>query len=158
MSAAAPIEPRSLAELQALCGRELGPTAWKDVDQGRIDAFAEVTEDHQWIHVDPARAAAAPLGSTIGHGLLTLSLGPAFMEELISFAGFEHALNYGYGKVRFPAPVPVRSRLRMRLSLGAVEEVAGGAQLTAVQVFEREDGEKPVCVAEALVRLVTTAG
>jgi acyl dehydratase len=146
--------PASIDDLRALIGQPLGPTAWKPVDQGRIDAFAEVTEDRQWIHVDPARAAASPLGSTIGHGLLTLSLGPTFSGELVSFEAFAHSLNYGYGKVRFPAPVPVGSRLRMRLEIVSVEERDGSAQVTAIQTFEREGGEKPVCVAEAVSRVV----
>ncbi len=153
----APLEPASIAELRALLGRELGPTAWRDVDQARVDAFAAVTEDRQWIHVDQARAAASPLGSPIAHGLLTLSLAPAFVEELISFGGFAHALNYGYGKVRFPAPVPVGSRLRLRLTLAAVEDTGDGAQLTLAQRLECDGIEKPVCVAEALARVVERA-
>lgn len=146
--------PGSIDELRALIGERLGPTEWKLVDQARIDAFAEVTEDRQWIHVDPARAAAGPLGSTIGHGLLTLSLGPVLSGELLSFDAFAHALNYGYGKVRFPAPVPSGSRLRMQLEVLSVEEQPGGVQVAMLQSFEREGGEKPVCVAEALTRLV----
>jgi acyl dehydratase len=150
----APARPASAAELRNLIGKRLGPTGWKEIGQERIGAFAEVTEDRQWIHVDPARAAAGPLGGTIAHGLLTLSLGPAMTEELISFDAFTHALNYGYGKVRFPAPVPVGPRLRMLLEVGDVEERSGGVQLAAIQTFERAGGEKPVCVAETLVRLV----
>lgn len=144
----------SIAALERLVGKELGPSEWKSLEQDRIDTFAEVTEDRQWIHVDPERAAAGPFGTTIGHGLLTLSLGPAMMEELIVFDGFAHVLNYGYGKVRFTAPAPVGSRLRLRLGIASIDPVAGGAQLTVTQTFEREGGEKPVCVAEALARLV----
>lgn len=146
--------PADVSELEALVGTELGPTQWKEVDQRRIDRFAEATEDRQWIHLDPVRAAAGPFSGTIGHGLLTLSLGPVFMEELISFEAFAHTLNYGYGRVRFPAPVPVDSRLRMWLTLDSVARVDGGAQLTATQTFERRGGVKPVCVAEALARFV----
>ena len=135
-------------------GDTYGPSEWLEVTQERIDRFAEATEDRQWIHVDPERAAAGPFGTTIGHGLLTLSLGPVFMEELVSFEGFAHALNYGYGRVRFPAPTPVDSRVRMRLTIDAVEPVAGGAQMTATQTFEREGESKPICVAEALARFV----
>jgi acyl dehydratase len=146
--------PSTAAELRALQGTELGPTAWHDVPQERIDAFAAATGDHQWIHVDPERAAASPLGSTIAHGLLTLSLGPAFMEELIAFDGFAHSLNYGYGKVRFPAPVPVGSRVRMRATISDVADVDGGVQITTTQVFEVEGASTPECVAESLGRFV----
>ena len=132
----------------------MGPTAWKEVDQQRIDAFAAVTDDHQWIHTDPERTGASPFGSTIAHGFLTLSLGPAFMEELIRFDGFVHSLNYGLQKVRFPAPLPVESRICMNLELLAVEAVGEGAQLTARRTFERDGSDKPVCAAESLARLV----
>jgi acyl dehydratase len=149
--------PASVTELKELVGRELGPTEWLDVGQDKIDAFAEVTGDHQWIHVDPERAAESPMGSTIAHGLLTLSLGPAFMEALMSFEGFAHALNYGYEKVRFPAPVPVGSRLRMRAVVADVAEVPGGAQVTMTQTIEREGGDKPVLVAQAVARFYERA-
>ena len=146
--------PTSTADLQALIGTELGPTGWWEVTQERIDAFADLTGDHQWIHVDPARAAASPLGSTIAHGLLTLSLGPMLVEELIAFDGFAHSLNYGYAKVRFPSPLPVGSRVRMRATIVAVDPVANGAQVTVTQVFERDGSSKPVCVAESIGRFV----
>jgi acyl dehydratase len=149
--------PASVADLKELVGRELGPTEWVEVGQDKIDAFAAVTGDHQWIHVDPERAAESPLGSTIAHGLLTLSLGPAFMEALMSFGGFAHALNYGYEKVRFPAPVPVGSRLRMRAVVADVSEVTGGAQVTMTQTIEREGGDKPVLVAQAVARFYERA-
>lgn len=149
-----PHRPTSVAELRELEGRELGPTAWYDISQARIDAFADLTEDRQWIHVDPERAADSELGTTIGHGLFTLSLGPKFMEELMAFDGFEKSLNYGYGKVRFPSPLPVDSRIRMRATITAVDDVPGGAQVTTTQVFEREGQEKPVCVAESIGRFV----
>jgi acyl dehydratase len=144
--------PANVAELHGLEGTELGPTGWVEVTQDKIDAFADVTGDHQWIHVDPERAATSPMGSTIAHGLLTLSLAPAFMEELLDFGAFAHALNYGYEKVRFPAPVPVGARLRMRATLTTVEDVSGGAQATITQTLEVEGGEKPVCVAQAVAR------
>jgi acyl dehydratase len=149
--------PTTIADLRALEGTELGPTAWLEVGQDRIDAFADVTGDHQWIHVDPERAAASPMGSTIAHGLLTLSLAPAFMEELMAFDGFAHALNYGYEKVRFPAPVPVGSRLRMRATITDVSEVPGGAQVTTTQTVEREGGDKPVLVAQSVARFYERA-
>jgi acyl dehydratase len=121
-----PVRPTTVAELRALEGTELGPTAWHEITQERVDAFAKATEDFQWIHVDPVRAADSPLGGTIAHGLFTLSLGPKFMEELLAFDGFAHSLNYGYDKVRFPAPVPVGSRVRMRATITAVADVPGG--------------------------------
>lgn len=144
--------PATVADLQALAGIELGPTEWVEISQDKIDAFADVTGDHQWIHVDPERAKETPLGSTIAHGLLTLSLAPGLMEQLMAYDGFAHALNYGYEKVRFPAPVPVGSRLRMRVTIADVAEVPGGAQVTVTQTLEVEGGAKPVCVAQLVVR------
>jgi acyl dehydratase len=151
------VRPASVADLRALEGTELGPTGWVEVTQETIDAFAAVTGDHQWIHVDPERAASSPLGTTIAHGLLTLSLAPAFMEELMSFEGFAHALNYGYEKVRFPAPVPVGSKVRMRALIAAVADVPGGAQVTTTQTLEVEGGDKPVCVAQSVGRFFERA-
>jgi acyl dehydratase len=134
-------------------GRELGVTDWREITQAEVDAFAEATGDHQWIHVDPERAAASPLGGTIAHGLLTLSLAPAMTASLLSFEGFAFALNYGYDRVRFPAPLRVGARLRMRATLASVTDIPGGAQITIVQTFEVEGGTKPVCVAESLARV-----
>jgi acyl dehydratase len=134
-------------------GRELGVTDWREITQAEVDAFAEATGDHQWIHVDPERAAASPLGGTIAHGLLTLSLAPAMTASLLSFEGFAFALNYGYDRVRFPAPLRVGARLRMRATLASVQDIPGGAQITIVQTFEVEGGTKPVCVAESLARV-----
>jgi acyl dehydratase len=152
-----PARPATVAELRALQGTELGPTAWYAITQERVDVFAEATEDYQWIHVDPARAADSPLGSTIAHGLFTLALGPKLMEELMAFDGFAHSLNYGYDRVRFPAPVPVGSRLRMRATITDVVDIEGGAQVTTVQTFEIEGGEKPVCVAVGVGRFLERA-
>jgi acyl dehydratase len=134
-------------------GREVGVTEWRDVTQDDVNAFADVTGDHQWIHVDPERAAQSPLGGTIAHGLYTLSIAPAMTESLLSFEGFAFALNYGYNRVRFPAPLPVGTRVRMRATLAAVEDIPGGAQITIVQTFEAEGADKPVCVAESLARV-----
>jgi acyl dehydratase len=140
-------------ELKTKVGEELGVSEWHKVTQVDIDAFAEATGDHQWIHVDPERAAQTPFGSTIAHGLYTLSLGAVLTEEAFSLEGIAFGLNYGYDRVRFPSPLPVDSRVRMRATLTSVDEVPGGIQMKVTQTFEREGGEKPVCVAEQLVRL-----
>src|SRR6476661_4389364 len=140
-------------ELKSKIGEELGVSDWYEVTQERINAFAEATEDFQWIHVEPERARETPFGGTIAHGLFTLSLGPKFSYELFTLDGFTFGLHYGYGKVRFPAPVPVGSQVRMRATLTAVDDVPGGLQITITQTFEVEGGEKPVCVAESLSRV-----
>jgi len=140
-------------DLKARVGEELGASAWYEVTQARVDAFAAASGDHQWIHVDPERAKATTFGGTIAHGLLTLSLGPQLGAEIFTIENVAFALNYGYGRVRFPAPVPVGSRLRMRAALAAVDDVLSGVQLTVTQTFEVEGGAKPVCVAESLVRV-----
>jgi acyl dehydratase len=142
-------------DLKAKVGEELGVSDWHEVTQERIDAFAAATEDHQWIHVDPERAAETPFGGTIAHGLYTLSLGPKFSYAMYSLEGVAFGLNYGYDRVRFPAPLPVGSRVRMRAQLTSVDDVPGGVQLKVTQTFETEGGEKPVCVAEALARVYT---
>jgi acyl dehydratase len=147
------LRPTTVEELIALVGRELGPTKWRTLTQREIDTFADLTDDHQWIHVDPERAAAGPFGTTIGHGLLTLSLGPSCMEELMKFDGFAHSLNYGYNKVRFPHPRPVGSKVWMRATITDVTPTGGGsAQITATQYFEAEGIQKPICVAESIGR------
>jgi acyl dehydratase len=142
-------------ELRAKVGEELGVSEWHEVTQEAIDAFADATGDHQWIHVDPERAAQTPWGSTIAHGLYTLSIGPKFTFDMFTIEGFAFGLNYGYNKVRFPAPLPVNSRVRMRATLSSVDDVPGGVQLTITQTFEREGEQKPVCVAEAVSRMYT---
>ena len=139
-------------ELKAKVGEELGVSEWHEVTQEEIDAFADATGDHQWIHVDPERAAQSPFGSTIAHGLLTLGLGPRFTYDAYAVEGFAFGVNYGYDRVRFPAPVPVGSRVRMRAVLDSVDDVPGGVQFKVTQTFEIEGGEKPACVAEALAR------
>lgn len=149
-----PVTPENTAELESLVGKEIGPTAWHDVTQERVNAFADATGDQQWIHVDPERAKDSPLGTTIAHGLYSLSLGPVFSYSLLSFEAFTHSLNYGYDKVRFPAPLPVGSRLRMTSKIIAVDRVPGGVQVRAQQTFEREGSDKPVAVAESLARVV----
>jgi acyl dehydratase len=136
-----------------LAGTELGPTSWVEVTQERIDAFAGATEDPQWIHVDPARAATGPFGTTIAHGFLTLSLVVPMLYEVLPPTG-GMAVNYGVDRVRFPAPVPRGSRIRGRFRVDDVVDVTGGNQLRIVATVEREGGDKPVCVAELLVRIV----
>jgi len=140
-------------DIKARVGEELGVSGWHEVTQEAIDAFAEVTGDHQWIHVDPERAAQTPFGGTIAHGYYTLSLAPRFSYELYRVENVAFALNYGLNKVRFPAPLPVGSRVRMRATIASVEDIAGGIQMATALTFEREGGDKPVCVAETLVRV-----
>ena len=141
-----------LADLAPLVGQELGVTDWMTIDQARIQQFADATGDQQWIHTDPARAAAGPFKTTIAHGFLTLSLLPKFYGEAYKVADVKMGVNYGLNKVRFPAPVPVDSRLRARFKLQSFELIAGGAQLCVEVSVEREGSDKPVCVAESLTR------
>ncbi len=141
-----------LADLRERVGDIVGTSDWVTVDQRRIDLFAQATGDHQWIHVDPQRAAAGPFGTTIAHGFLTLSLIPEFAESAFAFADQRMGVNYGLNRVRFTAPVPVDSRLRARFRLIGYEDIAGGAQLTVEVTIEREGQPKPVCVAESLSR------
>jgi acyl dehydratase len=144
-----------LAELKQAEGEDLGTSDWHQVTQEAIDAFADVTGDHQWIHVDPERAKETPFGGTIAHGYYTLSLAPMFTEQVMSLEGFAFAVNYGLNKVRFPAPVPVGSRVRATVKLAALEEIPGGAQIMLELTFEVEGGEKPACVAQTLARVYT---
>jgi acyl dehydratase len=141
-----------LAQLQALVGQEIGLSDWIGVDQRRIDQFAEATGDHQWIHVDPVRAAAGPFKTTIAHGFLTLSLLPEMFASAFEVGDTRMGVNYGLNRVRFPSPVPVDSRLRGSFRLLAYEPLDGGAQLTIEVTMEREGSAKPVCVAESLTR------
>ena len=143
-----------LAELAAAEGAELGPTDWLLVDQARVDQFADATGDHQWIHVDPERAASGPYGGTIAHGLLTLSLLPHFMHDLYRVDGVAMAINYGFNKVRFITPVPTGSRLRAASKLTSVAEVGGGVQATLTTTIEVEGSAKPAAVVESIVRYV----
>jgi acyl dehydratase len=140
--------------LADLLGSELGPSAWIDITQERIDRFAAATDDPQWIHVDPARAAEGPFGTTIAHGFLTLALVVPMLYELLPATG-GMAINYGVDRVRFPAPVPCGSRIRGRLRVDDVSEVRDGTQLRIVTTVEREGADKPVCVAEVIVRIVS---
>ncbi|HWH94561.1 MAG TPA: MaoC family dehydratase [Baekduia sp.] len=142
-----------LEELRRKVGQELGVSEWIDVTQEAIDAFADATGDHQWIHVDPERAKDTPFGGTIAHGLYTLGLGPQLSYSLFEVQGVAFGLNYGYNKVRYPAPLPVGSKVRMRATLTAADEIPGGLQMTVTQTFEREGSDKPVCVAESVSRI-----
>jgi acyl dehydratase len=142
-----------LEELRQAEGETLGTSGWHRVTQDAVDAFADVTGDHQWIHTDPARAAETPFGGTIAHGYYTLSLAPRLSEQILSLQGFAFGVNYGLNKVRFPTPMPVGERLRMTAKLAGLEEIDGGAQITLELTFEREGGDKPVCVAESLARV-----
>jgi acyl dehydratase len=142
-----------MSELRDLIGKELEPSEWLEITQERIDAFADATDDHQWIHVDAARAAEGPFGTTIAHGFLTLSLcAPLLSKALAALVTSGMSINYGTNKVRFPAPVPVGSRIRARVTIASVEDVPGAEQMVAVTTIEREDGDKPVCVAELVIR------
>lgn len=133
-------------------GQSLGTSAWTLIDQARIDTFAAVTGDPQWIHTDPVRAAQGPFGATVAHGFLTLSLIPWFSEQTFEVRGSRMGVNYGLNKVRFPAPVPVNSRLRAHFTLRDCEAIEGGWQLVTEVVIEREGHSKPVCVAESVSR------
>ncbi len=141
-----------LSELQQLVGTELGRSRWFDIDQTMIDAFAHATGDHQWIHVDPQRAAAGPFGATVAHGFLTLSLLPLMGASAFEVLDTRMGVNYGLNRVRFPAPVPVGSRLCGTFKLLSYEPLEGGAQLTTEVTMEREGSPKPVCVAESVAR------
>lgn len=140
-------------ELKALAGRTFGPSEWFSIDQARIQLFADATNDQQWIHTDPERAAKeSPFKKPIAHGYLTLSLIPVFVFELIEVTGTRLAVNYGLDKLRFPAPVPVDSRIRGTVTIASVEDAGGALQMRASVTVEVEGGTKPACIAEVLYR------
>ncbi|MDR7275695.1 MaoC family dehydratase [Catenuloplanes atrovinosus] len=144
---------RGLGELAATTGLDLGHSDWIEVPQERIDTFADATGDHQWIHVDPARAAAGPFGGTIAHGYLTLALVIPLWTSLLSIEGAGMAVNYGLNRVRFPSPVPAGSKVRLHASVLHAREVAGGGvELTVAMTVQREGATKPAVVAEAVYR------
>ena len=147
------VTAKGLDELKALAGADLGHTGWLEITQDRIDAFADATDDHQWIHVDRDRAASGPFGTTIAHGFLTLSLVIRLFGELLEVGGVSMGINYGLNQVRFPAPVPAGSKIRLAAQLGAVED-AGVSAVQAVVDFtiEVEGGGKPACVAQGVYR------
>ncbi len=142
----------SAEELRAAAGREAGPTDWITVEQSRVDAFADATDDHQWIHVDPARAASGPFGTTIAHGYLTLSLVNFFLPDLVRVEGAKMGVNYGTNKVRFPAAVKVGARIRGRAQVLEATDVPGGVQIVVRVTIEIEGGDRPACVADTISR------
>jgi acyl dehydratase len=142
-------------ELRALVGQHLGYSDYHVVTQEMVNLFADATGDHQWIHVDPERAAAGPFGTTIAHGYLTLSLVPVLMGSVLRVEGTRMGINYGVNRVRFTSPVPVGSEVRAGATLASVEDVAGGVQITTDVVIEVKGAEKPACVAQVLSRLYT---
>jgi acyl dehydratase len=140
-------------ELRALVGQFLGYSDWIEIDQERVNRFAEATGDHQWIHVDPDRAAReSPFGGTIAHGYLTLSLGPALLPTVVQITGFDLGVNYGSNRVRFTSPVRVGSRLRLGVTLASVEDIPNGVQTCRQLQFETEGSDRPACVAEVVGR------
>ncbi|TQM78817.1 acyl dehydratase [Saccharothrix saharensis] len=141
------------AELLALAGQDLGHTAWREITQDRVDTFADATDDHQWIHVDPARAASGPFGGTIAHGYLTLALIIPLFGELLAIGGVRMSVNYGLDKVRFPSPVRVGDKIRLAGRVVSVDEVEGdGVQMALDFTVEIDGSDKPACVARAVYR------
>jgi acyl dehydratase len=152
----ASVEVQGVEGMQSLVGQEIGPSEWRTVNQADIDSFAELSGDHQWIHVDPERAKTeSPYGVTIAHGNLTLSLVDGFRAELISSTGFALGVNYGWNKIRFPAPVPVDSKVRARAEVVSVDEIGGGWwQVVTRFTLEVEGGEKPCFVGDSVTRVM----
>jgi acyl dehydratase len=153
--ASASVGSMKIADLEA--GTTFGPGDWLTIDQSRIDRFASATNDLQWIHTDPARAAEGPFGTTVAHGFLTLSLLSPLFDELVGFEDSALSINYGLERVRFPAPVPVGSRIRATFEVESLREIEGGIQAAFVSRVEREGSEKPVCVATMIFRFLRTA-
>lgn len=146
------VTANGLGELRALAGSELGVTDWLEVGQDRIDTFADATDDHQWIHTDPTKAAQGPFGAPIAHGHLTLSLFIPLFTSLLDVRGVTTKVNYGLDKVRFPSPVKAGARIRLRATLASVDEVRGGVQIAVDGTVEIEGGDKPACVLRSLSR------
>lgn len=139
-------------EMLAATGQSLGFSDWLEIDQQRIDLFADATGDHQWIHVDPVRASEGPFGGTVAHGYLTLSLVNLFLPQIVRVEGARMGVNYGCDRIRFPAPVKVGSRVRGVGELTKVEPLAEGVQMTVRVTVEIEDGERPGCVVDTISR------
>lgn len=145
----------SITELVATKGETLGTSSWVDITQESVNLFADATGDHQWIHVDPEKAAQGPFGATIAHGFMTLSLLPVLMDEMYTVNGVKLAINYGLNKVRFPAPVPVGSKVRAVSTIVDTEELPKDTvQITVSTTVEIEGGAKPACVAESILRYI----
>jgi acyl dehydratase len=144
----------SFDELTDAVGEDLGSSDWLLVDQERVNAFADATEDHQWIHVDLERAKEGPFGGTIAHGYLTLSLLPALGAQVFALETPGAKLNYGVNKVRFPAPLPVGSKIRVHVSVAEVTDIPAGKQMVLKHTVEIEGSDKPACVAETVVLLL----
>ena len=141
-------------ELREAVGQELGHSDWLEVEQARINLFADATDDHQWIHVDLEKAREGPFGTPIAHGYLTLSLVNHFLPQLMQVHGAKMGINYGCNKVRFPSPVPAGSRIRAAGQITEVENVPGGVQVVVRVSVENESGGKPACVAETVSRWI----
>ena len=146
------ITVNGIDEIRALAGRDLGHSAWLEITQERVNTFADATDDHQWIHVDPGRAAAGPFGGPIAHGYLTLSLVTPLVGQIIDAEGFRMGVNYGAEKIRFPAPVPVGGRVRASATLDAATPFEGGVQMNLGVTIEVEGQAKPAMVASILFR------
>ncbi|MET0837148.1 MAG: MaoC family dehydratase [Marmoricola sp.] len=142
-------------EIEAAAGEEIGASEWVEITQERVDQFADATDDHQWIHVDQEKAKAGPFGGTIAHGYLTLSLIPYLSNKVFGVETEGAKLNYGLNKVRFPNPVPVGARVRAVVTVGEITELPAGRQLTMKYVIEIEGQDKPACVAETVVLLLS---
>ena len=142
----------SIDAFHDLAGKQIGFSEWQPVTQDRVNLFADATDDHQWIHVDPERAKDGPFGGAIAHGYLTLSLAPVLLNKVLKVDGMTFGVNYGANKVRFPSPVPVGAELRMGVTVASVEDVEGGVQVTYDLVFEVRDAPKPACVAQVVYR------
>ena len=138
--------------LRQLADTDLGASHWQEITQERVNAFADATDDHQWIHVDPERAVAGPFGGTIAHGYLTVSLLIPLWTEILHIEGIAMAVNYGFNRLRFPGPVPVGSHIRLRARVGPVDDVPNGVQLTVAFTVEVKGVDKPALVAEAVYR------
>jgi len=143
-----------LDEFVAAEGGQLGPTDWLEVTQERVNLFADATDDHQWIHVDPQRAANGPFGGSIAHGLLTLSLLPHFTSQMYTVGNIAMAINYGYDKVRFITPVKVGAKIRARAEIAKVDQLEGAVQAILTTTVEIEGSDKPAAVAESIVRFI----
>jgi acyl dehydratase len=144
----------TLEDLALAAGTELGVSEWHTVTQEQIDAFADATGDHQWIHVDPGRAAAGPFGTTVAHGFMSLALTPRLTHEIYEVRGVRFAINYGANRVRFPAPLRSNSEVRARVRLETADDVPGGLQAVVHVEIEVKGGEKPCCVAELVTRFM----